>query len=344
MNLFSDLGKRLEVDLQSLFLYPLKHMSSVLEVSNVDHSFRVGFWLKSVQVLHGVNLTIPQKSIFGFLGANGAGKTTLIHLITGLRKPSKGEIKVFGFDSSSVQAKSNIGYLPERPYFHDHLTGEGLLQYFGALAGLKPSKIRSRIPVVLSAVGMSEARRVELKRYSKGMLQRIGIAQALIHDPELLILDEPMSGLDPLGRKEIRELIIQLAAEGRTIFFSSHVIPDVEAICDQVALIQKGRLMGCGPIGQFLATGPLQTEIAFSGIGSFEKSAWPEFESTRSIPDGVRGIVPGQEAVNKVLNKLLKKNAKILWVTPIRPSLEDLFGKEIETPRKTSKKASRGES
>jgi ABC-2 type transport system ATP-binding protein len=335
---------RRRVDLAELFYYARIHMNSVLEITQVDHSFRVGFWMKRTQVLHGINLTIPQKSIFGFLGPNGAGKTTLIHLITGLRTPTSGTVKVFGLDAHTPEAKANIGYLPERPYFHDHLTGESLLQYFGALAGLKPTKVKSRIPAVLSAVGMADARRVELKKYSKGMLQRIGIAQALIHDPEFLILDEPMSGLDPLGRKEIRELIIQLAAEGRTIFFSSHVIPDVEAICDQVALIQKGKLIGCGPIGEFLSTGPLQTEIAFSGVSNVDKASWPEFDSIRKIPDGVRGIVPGQEAVNVVLAKLLKQKAKILWVTPVRPSLEDTFGKEgsSSAQKKSSKKVSRG--
>jgi ABC-2 type transport system ATP-binding protein len=300
-------------------------MTSVLNISHVHHSYRVGFWLRKVEVLHDIQLSVPDRSIFGFLGANGAGKTTLIHLITGLRKPLRGEIKVFGHDSLSLEAKAKIGYLPERPYFHEHLTGEGLLKYFGALSGMTRSKVLSRIPSVLSAVGMSDARKVELKKYSKGMLQRIGIAQALIHDPEFLVLDEPMSGLDPFGRKEMRELILKLSGEGRTVFFSSHVIPDVEAICDQVALIQKGKMIGCGPIGEFLSKGELQTEIAFSGYEISSKSDWPEFQSLRTIPDGMRGVVPGQDAVDKVLRKLLKHKATVLWVNPIRPSLESFF-------------------
>ena len=218
-------------------------MTPILAVSDVNQEFRVGFWLKRVQILHSVSLTIPERSIFGFLGANGAGKTTLIQLIVGLRKPTLGSVKVLGHDARSLEARSKIGYLPERPYFHPHLTGEGTLLYYGKLSGLTTTKIRSRIPSVLSAVGLRDAGRLELKNYSKGMLQRIGIAQALIHDPEFLVLDEPMSGLDPLGRKEMRELLLSLAREGRTLFFSSHIISDVEAICDQIALIQRGRIL-----------------------------------------------------------------------------------------------------
>ncbi|MCM2276762.1 MAG: ABC transporter ATP-binding protein [Oligoflexia bacterium] len=300
----------------------------VLEVSGVDQSFRSGFWLKRAQILHGVSFTVPERSIVGFLGANGAGKTTLIHLLVGLRKPFRGQVRVFGLDSQTPEARARIGYLPERPYFHDHLTGEGLLGYFGALAGMRRAAVRDRIPAVLSAVGMSHAGKTELRKYSKGMLQRIGIAQALLHDPEFLVLDEPMSGLDPLGRKEMRELILKLAGEGRTVFFSSHVIPDVEAICDQVVLIQKGRLLGNGPIGRFLAQGPLQTEIAFSGLTAEEAAGIPGLISPRQIPDAIRATVSGQEATQLVLRELLRRNAQVLWVTPVRPSLESLFGSE----------------
>lgn len=306
-------------------------MGMILEVTSVSQAFRSGFWMKRTPVLHDISMSVPERSIFGFLGANGAGKTTLIHLITGLRRPVRGSVKISGWDSSSAEARARIGYLPERPYFHEHLTGERFLNYFGALSGMKRALILDRIPVVLSAVGMTSARKVELRRYSKGMLQRIGIAQALLHDPEFLVLDEPMSGLDPLGRKEMRELILKLSSEGRTVFFSSHVISDVEAICDQVALIQKGRLIGSGPINQFLAQGPVQTEIAFSGLSLGRAQEIHEFSSTRQIPDAVRGVVPTQESVNPVLKKLLDLGAQVHWVNPIRPSLEDLFGQREGT-------------
>lgn len=307
-------------------------MSAILQVESVKQSFRTGFWMTHVEVLHGVSLEVPKGCIFGFLGANGAGKTTLIQLIVGLRQPTSGTVRIGGYDAVSPMAKAKIGYLPERPYFHDHLTGEGLLKYFGTLSGMTSSQIQARTPKVLNEVGMSHARKLELRKYSKGMLQRIGIAQALLHDPEFLVLDEPMSGLDPMGRKEMRELILRLASEGRTIFFSSHVIPDVEAICEQVAVIQKGRLIGCGPIGKFLSDGPIQTEIAFTGLELSAAKKISELENIRAIPEGgVRGIVSSQKETTAVLKKLLAEEAKVLWVTPIRPSLEDLFHKESKT-------------
>ena len=238
-----------------------------------------------------------------------------------------GHVLVDGRDAMTPEARAQVGYLPERPYFHEHLTGKELLQYFGKLAGMKRAVLGSRINQVLKTVGMAEAGDLELRRYSKGMLQRIGIAQAILHDPEFLVLDEPMSGLDPMGRKEMRELILELAAHGRTIFFSSHIIPDVEAICDQVALLQRGRLIGCGPIGQFLAQGPLQTEIGFSGVSLEATKKMTEFLSVREMPDGIRATVSTQGIVTQVLQKLLGLKAQILWVTPIRPSLEELFTK-----------------
>lgn len=304
-------------------------MPSILEVSHVDQSFRTGFWMRRVRVLHDVSLQVPECSIFGFLGANGAGKTTLIHLVAGLRKPAAGTVRIRGLDAQSALARAKIGYLPERPYFHEHLTGEGVLRYFGALSGLSRAQIVDRTAKVLSRVGLSHARRTELRNYSKGMLQRIGIAQAILHDPEFLVLDEPMSGLDPLGRKEMRELILQLASDGRTVLFSSHVIPDVEAICDQVAMIQKGRLLGCGPISQFLAGGSTQTEIAFSGVSLEQARKLGEplggFTSLREIPDGIRGVVSDESRASAVLKQLLALESKVLWVTPIRPSLESFF-------------------
>jgi ABC-2 type transport system ATP-binding protein len=305
-------------------------METILEVTNVHQKFRSGFWMTQAHVLKDVSLNVPEKSVFGFLGANGAGKTTLIHLLVGLRKPTAGSVKLRGVPTYEPAARARIGYLPERPYFHEHLTGEGVLKYFGALSGMPSSQVMDRIPKVLATVNMSHARHLELRRYSKGMLQRIGIAQAILHDPEFLVLDEPMSGLDPVGRKEMRELIVSLASEGRTVFFSTHVIPDVEAICDQVALIQKGQLIGCGPIGKFLSQGPLSTEIAFSGISSERAKSIEQFMQLREISDGIRATVSGQDAVTDALKKLMQMDAKILWVNPIRPSLETFFEPSAE--------------
>ncbi len=281
--------------------------------------------MKKVQILFEVSLNVPERSIYGFLGPNGAGKTTLIHLIVGLRKPVSGSVKISGYEASSLEARSRVGYLPERPYFHEHLTAEDMLRFFGALAGMKKNHILSRIPKVLSIVGLTHARKLELRKFSKGMLQRVGIAQALLHDPEFLVLDEPMSGLDPIGRKEMRELLIEQAREGRTLFFSSHVIPDVEAVCDQVAMIHKGKLMGSGPIGSFLSGKPQQTEIAFHGISKETAKQISDFDSLKEMPDGFRALVGSQSIANEALRKLIAQKATILWVTPIRPNLESLF-------------------
>ncbi len=281
----------------------------ILEVTNVTQSFRTGFWLKRAEVLHGVSLTVPRGSVFGFLGPNGAGKTTLIQLIVGHRAPTSGSLKVAGYPAMSREAKSRLGYLPERPYFYEHLTGEGILKYFGALSGMDSQRLRDRIPVVLDLVGLNEAGGRELRKYSKGMLQRIGIAQAILHEPEFLVLDEPMSGLDPVGRKEVRELIAKLAREGHTVFFSSHVIPDVEAICDQVALIQKGHIVRSGRLNDFLAGGSGRIELCY-----------------QSPKEGlVHTTVAGQAALDQLLPRVLEKGGQVISVTPERGSLEDMF-------------------
>lgn len=301
-------------------------MTLAIQVHEVGQSFRTGFWMKPSVVLQKLSFSVPSRTVFGFLGANGAGKTTLIHLIVGLKRPLAGRIQVMGFESSSPQARACLGYLPERPYFHEHLTGDGLLKYFGALSGMTSRCLNDRIPVVLSAVGMERARHKELRKYSKGMLQRIGIAQAMLHDPELLILDEPMSGLDPVGRKEMRDLIHHLASEGRTIFFSSHVIPDVEAICDEVAIIDQGRLVGCGPVSGFLANDETpEFEIGFTGLTLDQVRAVSLLASYRQTSDVMKGVVVGQSSLQSVLAEFLKLKATVIWVNPIRPSLESLF-------------------
>ena len=284
--------------------------------------------MRRTRVLHGVSFSVRKNSIFGLLGPNGAGKTTLIHLMTGIRRPRSGTVRVSGFDAHTSEAKAQIGYLPERPYFHDHLTGRGFLFHMGRLSGVGDSDLGERVPKVLRQVGLEEAMNRELSRYSKGMLQRVGIAQALIHDPETLILDEPMSGLDPLGRKEIRELILSLARGGKTILFSSHIIPDVEAICDEVAVVDRGRLVECGAIGTFLSSGPVRTEVAFAGLtDEFIHAGFSEEIRQRlhSIPNGKKVILHSQEEVGEVLKSILDSQGKVLWVTPVRPSLEDLF-------------------
>lgn len=300
----------------------------ILDVQTVSRSFRTGFWMNQVEILHDVTLKVPERSIFGFLGANGAGKTTLIHLIAGLHRPTSGIVKVGGCDAHTIQARAKLGYLPERPYFYEHLTGAQFLTYFGRLSGMSKGKIKDRMTKVLGEVGMTAAREVQLRNYSKGMLQRIGIAQAILHEPEFLVLDEPMSGLDPVGRKEMRELILSLAKQGHTVFFSTHVIPDVEAVCDQVALIEKGRIKGSGPIKSFLQETETKVEIGFTGLNLQVAHDVPGIENAREIPEGIRADVVASD-VNRILSNLLGKQARILWVNPIRPSLESQFESKI---------------
>ncbi len=300
-------------------------MAHLLEIQQIDQSFRSGFWLTQAQILHDLDFKVPSRSVMGFLGPNGAGKTTLIHLIVGIKKPKRGQILLGGVNVLDPKARCRIGYLPERPYFYEHLTGAELLQYFGSLAGMSRAAIADRTPIVLKSVGMSHARDRELRNYSKGMLQRIGIAQAILHDPEFLVLDEPMSGLDPFGRREIRELIQQLASEGRTIFFSSHIIPDVEAICDHVALIQNGRLIGAGPIAQFLETAAEFVEITFGQVSLESARGLGEWTALRESEGNVCGRLRTSQGVDAVLTGLLAARARILEVKLVRPSLESLF-------------------
>lgn len=299
----------------------------MLKIENVRQSFRSGFWLKKTEILHGISFEVPKGSIYGFLGPNGAGKTTLIHLITGIKRPVAGNITLSGSPTDAQEARRKIGYLPERPYFYSHLTGAELLGFFGALSGLSKEDVQSRIPNILEEVGMSHARDLELKKYSKGMLQRIGIAQALIHDPEFLVLDEPMSGLDPVGRKEIRELILKLSKNGKTIFFSTHVIPDVEAICDRVAIIRKGTLLGAGPIQDFLRQQDEKGfEIFLENILDANQIAkmHPGAES-RITPSGTYMKVPDEEGMERALKSAFELKIRIHSVNPVRRSLEDYF-------------------
>jgi len=298
---------------------------AVLDISHVDLVYRTGFWLKPTQVLFDVSLQVPRRSVFGFLGANGAGKTTLIQLIVGIRRPTRGAVRIEGMDASEPLARSRIGFLPERPYFHEHLTGEQLLHYFGALAGMTRQQVDQRIPAVLETVGMAHARQRELRKFSKGMLQRIGIAQAILHDPEFLILDEPMSGLDPQGRKEIRELIAQLAASGKTVFFSSHVIPDVEALCDRVAVIEKGRITQNGSIRDLLQSQVQGMELRLGSLPREQLPARPGLAVLRASDDELVCRLERAADLNALLSELISRGAVVHSIQPVRPSLEALF-------------------
>ncbi len=235
-------------------------MESAIKLEHIYRSFKTHFWQKRKLVLEDINLEVFQGEVFGFLGPNGAGKTTTIKLITGLLKPDSGKISIFGMPRDSLKAKQLIGYLPESPYFYDHLTGYEFLKVHALLGNCKDYE--KKVYEQLEKVGLKSAANLQLRKYSRGMLQRIGIAQALITDPELIILDEPLTGLDPIGRKEIKDLILEQKQQGKTIFFSSHILPDAEVICDRIGIIINGKILKVGELKQLLKKGIKTDEIS----------------------------------------------------------------------------------
>jgi len=235
-------------------------MDVAIELENICRSFKNHFWQNKKQVLKDVSLEIYKGEIFGFLGPNGAGKTTTIKIITGLIKPDSGSAKIFSNPVNTLEARKQIGFLPESPYFYEHLTGYEFLKISALLSNQKNYK--SRILGLLEKVGLKHAVKLQLRKYSRGMLQRIGIAQALVAEPELLILDEPLTGLDPIGRKEIKDIILEQKAKGNTVFFSSHILPDAEAVCDRIGIIIDGQIIKVGELNKLLRKGLKTDEIS----------------------------------------------------------------------------------
>lgn len=284
-------------------------------------------WLKETTVLSNVSLSVGQGEIFGFLGHNGAGKTTTMKVLLGLVRPTCGRIELLGAPADNVAVHARIGYLPETPYFYDYLTAEEFLRFYGRLAGLPRERLQQRVPQLLERVGLMEARHRPLRKFSKGMLQRIGLAQALIHDPELIILDEPMSGLDPLGRKEVRDLILSLRDQGKTVFFSSHIVSDVEMICDRVGILAKGRMLTSGRIEDLVNEHVAQSvEVVCEGVVG-DELAEVKSQATRILQRGDRClmILPGQEHLEEVLATLRRAGGKLVSVIPHKGSLEEIF-------------------
>src|SRR5919106_330476 len=242
-------------------------MSAAVETFELSKDYRVGFWRpRPYRALDKISLEVEPGGVFGFLGPNGAGKTTTLKLLMQLVFPTSGRAELLGHPVGHLSAKRRIGYLPENPYFYDYLTAEELLQYFAGLFGYPPAERRARAARLLDEVGIGAERRLQLRKFSKGMLQRVGIAQALVNDPEVVFFDEPMSGLDPLGRREIRQLILQLRDRGCTVFFSSHVLSDAEALCSRVAILAGGKLVAEGHLPELLALRVRGGELVVSGV------------------------------------------------------------------------------
>lgn len=312
-------------------------MNTVVEIQNLTKDYEVGFFKKKkVRALDDLSLTVERGEIFGFLGANGAGKTTTIKLLMRLMFPTSGAARILGEDISSVKMHSRIGYCPENPYFYDYLTARELLTYFAELFGVEKRERKDRVADLLRRVGLEEKSwDKQLRKFSKGMLQRTGLAQALINEPEIVFLDEPMSGLDPIGRREIRELISGLHEKGVTVFMSTHILSDIEALCDRVAILRQGKLAATGKLDELLTqSGEQQVfEVNLTNISS--EILAKELQniagaSVSASTNGARVQIADEKQIDEILQAARRLNGKLVSVQPVRQSLEELFVRETK--------------
>lgn len=297
----------------------------IIVVDQLRKVFVQGLLRKRVEAVRGVSFSVEQGDIFGFVGPNGAGKTTTIKMLVGLIAPSSGNASIFGQKVPSPKAMQKVGFLPENPYIFPYLTPREYVEMSGALSGLSSKFLRDRTTQVLERVGILYAADRPVQRLSKGMVQRTGLAAALVADPELLILDEPMSGLDPVGRKEVRDLIVEEKNRGRTVFFSTHILADVEALCDRVAVLRTGEVVVAGAMKDLLRTDVLRTEITVEPDDLFESEMRDAGFSTHKAGGTVVVEVEGDSRVHEVLRRVLDKQLRLVSVTPRRETLEDLF-------------------
>ncbi|MDH4100920.1 MAG: ABC transporter ATP-binding protein [Nitrospirota bacterium] len=301
----------------------------MIRTEGLAKEFSSGIGKKSIVAVRGLDLEVRKGEIFGFLGPNGAGKTTTLKMLMGLIYPTSGNAWILGKALGDVDVKNRIGYLPEHPYFYDYLTAREFLDFYGRLFDLTKAERRERIENLILKVGLDRFQDVQLRKFSKGMLQRIGIAQALINDPELVVLDEPMSGLDPIGRKEIRDVILWLRDSGKTVFFSSHILPDVEMLCDRVAIIVKGTLRDIGRLDELLGETVSNVEMVLQGIGEPVVTAIGQRGYRYStVGDKIAVTVAGDAAddkVEEIVRLAMDSGGKVVSLTPHKKTLEELF-------------------
>ncbi|HEX8888040.1 MAG TPA: ABC transporter ATP-binding protein [Pyrinomonadaceae bacterium] len=309
----------------------------VVEIANLTKDYEVGFWRKrKVRALDGLSLQVEGGEIFGFLGANGAGKTTTLKLLMRLIYPTAGRARILGRDINDVQMHARIGYLPENPYFYDYLTARELLNYCAELFGYHRKERERRTRELLSRVHLDEKSwDKQLRKYSKGMLQRVGLAQALVNDPEIVFLDEPMSGLDPIGRREVRDLIASLRASGTTVFMCSHILSDIEVLCDRVAILNRGRLAETGTLEELRAregeSGRIEITVAGTDAENL-KGVFPALDGAHitQTASGARIEVADEKDVDAALQALRRAGGRLVSVQPVRQSLEELFVREVK--------------
>ena len=312
----------------------------IVRIQGIVKDFRPGLGLKRRRVLHGISFAVREGEIFGFVGPNGAGKTTTLKVLMGLIRPTAGAATILGHDVGETSFRRHVGFLPENPYFYDFLTGREILGFYARLSGVPRSRLPSRVDALLAWVGLTPAADVRLRTYSKGMLQRIGIAQALVHDPSVVFLDEPMSGLDPIGRKEVRDLILRLRSEGKTVFMNTHILSDVEMVCDRVAIIVRGRIRFEGATHDFLAGGEPEADVVLAGLSPEAATSLEEgFQARlRGVDDRIELRV-AEKLVNPMLRAAIATGAEVVSVTPHRMSLESIFLSAVEDDRAHSKDA-----
>ncbi len=307
----------------------------IIEIRNLTKDFRIGFFRKRpVRALSQLTLDVDRAEAFGFLGPNGAGKTTTLKILMDLIRPTEGSALILGEPVDSVSMRRRIGYLPENPYFYDYLTPEELLTYVGRLFGMRQPELGRKVKSLLEKVGLADSRNLQLRKFSKGMVQRIGLAQAIINDPEVVFLDEPMSGLDPLGRREVRQIIGLLKEQGVTVFFSSHILPDVESLCDRVAILNRGRLRAVGALQEILQVKIEAHEIILGGMRSEATTGLASLcDELKPIGDRLHLRASSDRQVQSILGQALEHGAQLISVNPVRSSLEDYFYQEVASDR-----------
>jgi ABC-2 type transport system ATP-binding protein len=306
-----------------------------IEILGLEKTYSVGFWRKRPKrALHPLSFNVEDGEIFGFLGPNGAGKTTTLRLLMGLVFPTAGSARILGCEWTDPSVKAQIGFLPEQPYFYDYLTAHELLEYYGQLSGVPAKERKQRVEKVLDQVGLRDVKGVQLRKFSKGMLQRVGIGQAILHDPKLVFFDEPMSGLDPMGRREVRDLMEQLKHEGKTVFFSTHILSDAEALCDRVAIIHKGELRGVGRVEDLTSSVQGKVEVTWQGtqVPASIKALGAECHVTA---DRVRAII-SETQQDAAIDALRRDRQRLVSITPVRTSLEAYFVEKLRRAETTA--------
>jgi ABC-2 type transport system ATP-binding protein len=305
-------------------------MADAIRIENLQKKFRLGFIPKTREILKGITFCVREGETFGYLGPNGAGKTTTIKCLLGLIHPDAGTITIFGRRHSSPRARESLGFLPENPYFYDYLTAREFLAFTADLFGLGGGEKTERIARLLKLVGLERTADLPLRKYSRGMLQRAGLAQALINDPTLVVLDEPLGGMDPLGRKEIRDIIVRFKDEGKTVFFTSHILQDIEMICDRVAIIVGGRIVKEGGLRDLVSEKVLFTEVTVSGIPPQAFEGLGESVSARG--DRVLLKIYDEARVDEVVGLIHDRKGRLISLSPRTETLEDIF---VETVKQT---------